>query len=699
MSNSRYKKLLEPGYIGSVRVKRRLIRMGASPGSFPYEDGNVPQAAIDFYEALAAGGAGLVTAATGMIDWPLGFSPGSAYRMDNERYIPSFKRLADAIHKHDCAAFIQMFHLGPMHPENISGVQPIAASALSKSELPKPDLFVPREMTLNEIHRVIREFVNGAVNMHKAGLDGIELNASCAHLLNSFLSRAWNKRHDEYGCDSLENRARIVVEIIQGIKLAAGKEFAIIALFNAVEAGLKDGITLEESKVLARMFEAAGADAVDVRAEFYTSPRDLSLRDSSHFPDVIPYPEEPLGVSPDIDLSQHGAGGWAPLAAAIKKVISIPVIAVGRMDPDMGERLLEEGKADFINHNRRLMADHDLPNKIAEGREDDIAPCTGCMVCFEAAAVHHSFPRCRINAALGREKEYEIKPAALKKRVMVVGCGPAGMEAARVAALRGHDVTLYDKMGKLGGSMLVAAMVKGLEKEDLLALIRYFEIQLGKLGVKVELGCEVSPAMVAQIKPDVLVVATGAQHNIPNIKGIGSSNVVTGEELHHRLKFFLKFAGPKLLHWLTQFYLPVGKNVIVLGARLHGCQTAEFLVKRGRNVTIVDTCSAEKIGDGLVLAFMKPLLLQWLDKKGVKIMPEVKYEEITREGLVVITKEGVRQTLKANTIVTALPMKPDTAMADRMKGTAKEVYAIGDCNDPNYIVDAIADGARIGRTI
>jgi 2,4-dienoyl-CoA reductase (NADPH2) len=620
------------------------------------------------------------------------------YRMDEERFIPSLKRIADAIHKHDCPAFIQIFHMGPMHPQMVSGLQPIAASSLSKSEMPKPEFFVAREMTLDDIWRVKERFVNAAVNAQKASFDGIELNAACAHLLNSFLSRAWNKRHDEYGCDSMENRARLAVEIIQEIKQATGKQFAIIALFNVVEAGLKDGMMLEESKTFARMFEQAGADAIHVRAEYYTNPKDMSKRESTHFPDLMAYPEEPSVANKDLDLSHHGAGGWVPLAAAIKKVVSVPVIIVGRLDPDMGEQILEEGNADFISHNRRLMADHDLPNKIAEGREEDIAPCTACMTCF-VSAFRQKLPRCRINAAFGKEKEYEIKPAAQKKRVMIVGGGPAGLEAARVAALRGHDVTLYDKLGKLGGSMRVAAMVKGLEKEDLLALIRYFETQLGKLGVKLVLGQQVTPAIVDRIKPDVLILATGAGHDIPSIKGIDGSKVVTGEQLHHRLKFFLKFAGPKLLRWLTKFYLPVGKNVIVLGARLHGCQTAEFLVKRGRNVTIVDTCDAELVGDGLVVAFMKPLLLQWLDKKGVKIIPEVKYEQITREGLVVTTREGKRLTLKADTIVTALPMKPDTAIMDRMKRKATEVYAIGDSKEPNYIVDAIADGARIGRAI
>jgi 2,4-dienoyl-CoA reductase (NADPH2) len=701
MSNkTRYKKLLEPGYIGPVRVKIRLIKTGANPGFYAYEDGNVPQQIIDYYEALAAGGAGLVTVGTGEIDYPIGTIPGWGYRMDEEKYIPSLKKLSDAIHKHDCPAFIQLFHMGPMHPEMVSGHQPISASSLPKNELPKSNFFVAREMTLEDIRRVKGRFVNAAVIARKAGFDGIELNAACNHLVNSFLSRAWNKRHDSYGCDSLENRGRFLVEIIQDIKQAAGMQYPIMVMINSIESGLKNGITLEESKAFAKMIERAGADAIHPRVEFHTNPRDMMKRDSTHFPDMVPYPGEPHDLEAQIDMSRHGQGGWVPAAAEIKKVVSIPVIAVGRLDPDLGEKILSEGKADFISHNRRLMADHDLPTKIMECREEDIAPCTACMICFDRVE-HGQTPGCRINTALGKEREYEIKVADKKKKVMIVGGGPSGMEAARVAALRGHDVSLYEMMNRLGGSMLVAATVKGVDKEDLLALIRYLETQVKKLGVRVHLGAAVTPELVDRIKPDVLILAAGGRHDIPDIPGINSSKVITSEKLHHILKFFLKFAGPRLLRWGMKFFIPLmlGKNVVVIGGRLHGCQTAELLVKRGRIVTIADTCKDEQIGDGLLETFMKPWLLLWLDEHGVKIITEIKYEEINKDGLVISMWDGKKQTLKADTIITAMPLKPDTGLINRFKKTAKEVYAIGDTRDPNYIVDAIADGSRIAREI
>jgi len=700
MSGGRYRKLLESGYIGSVYIKRRLIKTGSNPGFYTYEDGNVPHKIIDYYEALAAGGAGLVTAGAGEIDYPIGTIPGWGYRMDDERYVPGLKKLSEAIHRHDCPAFIQEFHMGPMHPEIVSGHQPIAASSLSKEELPRPDFSVAREMTIEDILRVKERFVNGAAIAGKAGFDGIELNAACNHLINSFLSRAWNKRHDAYGCDTLENRGRFLVEIIQDIKKATGKDFAIMTMINGLESGLKNGITLQESKAFAKMIEKAGSDAIHVRVEFYTNPRELMKRDSTHFPDMVPYPSEPLGLEKEIDMRLHGQGGWVPVAAEIKKAVSIPVITIGRLDPDLGEKIIGEGKADFVGYNRPLMADHDLPNKIAEGREEDIAPCTSCMICFDRVE-HGQTPGCRINAALGKEKEYEIKPARQKKKVMIVGGGPAGMEAARVAALRGHDVSLYDRMCKLGGSMLVAATLKGVEKEDLLGLIKYFETQVRKLGVKVHLGTAVTPGLVRQVKPDVLLLAAGARHNIPDIPGINSSKVMTSEKLHHVLKFLLKFAGPKFLRWGAGFFMPVmmGKDVVVIGGRMHGCQTAEFLVKRGRNVTITDTCNDERIGEGLLETFMKPWLLLWLDEHGVRIISEVKYEDINKEGLVITTKDGRKQTLKADTIVTAMPMLPDIEFFNRFKDTAKEIYVIGDTRDPGYIIDAVADGSKIARTI
>ena len=530
----------------------------------------------------------------------------------------------------------------------------------------------------------------------KAGFQGIELNAGCNHLLNSFLSRAWNKRKDAYSIGSLESRAKIVVDIIKEIKRRNGKDFAIIALINGVEPGLGKGITSEESQGIAKILQAAGADAIHVRVEFYSKPKDPSLRDSTQFPDIALYPETPFPVGDIIDTSRHGVGGWVPPAVAVKKVVSIPVIAVGRLDPELGEKLLRRGKVDFISFNRRLMADHELPNKLAEGRLEDILPCTGCLTCFDNNE-HGRPPLCQVNAAIGKEKEYEIKPAKKKKRVMVVGGGPAGMETARVAALREHEVILYEKEHKLGGSMPLAALVKGFEREDILSLIRYFKTQITKLGVDIRLGKEVNRSVIEEVKPDVLIIATGGTHNIPEIPGINRRNVVTSRALHRKLKSYLRFFGPRVLRWLTKFWMPLGKRVVIMGGNIQGCQTAEFLVKRGRKVTIVDT--AKEIGDGLLETFVKPHLLIWLDGKGVTMMPGVKYEEITDKGLTITTKGGKKQTIEADTIVTAMPLLPNTELLKSLDGIVPEVYAIGDCREPHLIVDAIAEGSRIARAI
>jgi 2,4-dienoyl-CoA reductase (NADPH2) len=692
-SINKFMKLQASSSIGSVRTKNRIIKNGTHLFYDTKADGgHMNDRNIAFYEMLAKGGVGLIVATSGpLID---GDVPG--FRIDRDEYIPGFSKLANAIHQHGCPAFIQLFHLGPMSPLFFKAPAGTAASSIPKSESPRPNFEVAKELTIPEIQDIVQRFGNAAERIKKAGFDGIELNGATNHLLNSFLSRAWNKRQDSYGCGSLESRARIVVEIIQEIKRRNGKDFAIIALINGAEVGLKQGITLEESQGFARILQEAGADAIEVRAEFYMRTEDDQLRDSTHFPEIYFFPESPKILGSNIDGSRYGIGASLPLAAAIKKVVSVPVIVAGRLNPEIGEKAIRRGMADFISLNRPLLADPELPNKISSGRLEDITPCTSCLTCFDFG--EHAQPvHCQVNAALGREREYEIRPAKVKKRVMVIGGGPAGMEAARVAALRGHNVTLYEREHSLGGSLPLAAMVKGFEREDYLSLVHYLETQITKLGVKIKLGEEVSQSIIEKVKPDVLIVAIGGKHHVPNLPGIDRSNVVTGRDLHRMLKTYLKFFGPKLLRWLTKFWMPLGRRVVLIGGGLQGCQVAEFLVKRGRKVTIVET--AKEIGDGLLETLVKPHLLMWLAEKGVAMMTEVKYEEITDKGLTINTKEGKKQTIEADTIITALPLLPNTELIKSLKAIVPEFYAIGDCSEPKMIIDAIADGSRIARVI
>jgi 2,4-dienoyl-CoA reductase (NADPH2) len=270
------------------------------------------------------------------------------------------------------------------------------------------------------------------------------------------------------------------------------------------------------------------------------------------------------------------------------------------------------------------------------------------------------------------------------------------MEAARVAAIKGHKVSLYDSQYKLGGMIPMAALVKGTEIEPLPDFVRYFKNQLMQLGVDVFLGIEVDVAAIQRLKPDAVIVATGGLATVPDIPGIDKPIVVKGGEIHEKLKTYLRFLGPGLLRKLTKYYLPIGKRVIVLGGEIQGAELAEFLVKRGKQVTIVDT--GDFLGAGMIMHLSQQLII-WFEKKGVKMLTGVKYEEITDKGLTLVDRDGNRQTIEADTIVTALPLTPNTGLADKLKDIVPEVYMVGDCREPRLIVDAIRDGLETGHNI
>ena len=697
MSEAKYSHLAAPITVGNVRLKNRMMKNGT--GLFwddPATGGFMNDRYVAFFEALAAGGAALVVSPTGPLQLG-GDMPG--FRITGDEYVPGWRTLADAVHRYDCRAFLQLFHLGGMSPMFFQAPAGVSASSLPREQSPRPHFEVAREITIPEIEQVIELFGQAAERTKRAGFDGTELNGACNHLLNSFLSRAWNKRHDEYGCQTMQTRARLFIEIIKEIKRVNGADWPVIALMNGMEVDLKNGITIDEAKQFARLFQQAGADAIEIRAEYYTWTTNDKRRDSTHFPDVFFYPDHPSHLDDMVEGSGYGTGANLRMSAAIKQAVDVPVIVIGKMDWDGGEKAIRQGKTDIISMNRRLFADPDAPRKVLEGRTEDIRPCSSCMTCFNLG--EHAQPvACRVNASFGHEREFAITSAAVKKRVMIIGAGPSGMEAARVAALRGHEVMLFEKERNLGGSLPLAAMVKGLEREDILGLVRYLRTQIAKLGVKVTTGTEVTPATVAAVAPDVLIVAAGGKHEIPDIPGIGSSNVLTGMALHRKLKFFLQITGTRLLSELSRLWLPMlGKHVLIIGAKMHGCQTAAFLVKRGRKVTIVDSGPRDEIGEGLVEIFLKPYLLYWLEDHGVQIIPEVTYRGITGQGLTIATKEGGTRVLAADTIVVALPLLPNTALVQSMQGTAAEVLTVGDSREPGLIFDAIADGARTGRAV
>ena len=692
MSNSKkFEKLLEPGDIGKIRTRNRIIKT-ANGTSFIERTGFVGDRAIAYYEALAKGGVGLLIVESCGVEYPLGCQHLDAqFRLTEDKYIPSYAELAKAVHQQGCPIMIQFQHAGPWNP---TGLLPIrdtkAASALTKEELPGTDFAVPRAMTHDEVKEMVETWVKAAERAAKAGFDGCEINGGTCHQINTFFSRIWNRREDEYGPQSLENRARFMCEIVREAKKRCGKDFTVTCLINIAEYNHPKATTIPEGVQFARLLQDAGADAIQCRAHIY------GHREGLLHPDRLYYPEAPKWLYrdlKDLDWSRKGDGAIVPLATAVKKAVSIPVFCACRFNPELGEQFLREGKLDFIAMVRRLLADHELPNKVAAGKLEDIRPCTGCLHCMDVRNRNQAI-ECRVNPDLGKEREYIIKPALKKKRVMVVGGGPAGMEAALVAAQRGHEVTLYEKSSKLGGLVPIAALVKDLETDCLTALISYLRNQMVKEGVTIKMKKEVTPALVEETKPDVVILGTGGTVQIPQIPGMDRRNVM----ILTRLDKLLVLLGPKLAAWGSKIWMPVGKRVVVMGGEHHGCEIAEFLVKRGRKVTIVHT--GNELAEGMTVDD-RLRLFPWFDEKGVVRYTGAKYEEVTDKGLVITTKEGKKMTIEADTVMPSLFLIQNLDLAKRLEGKVPEIDTAGSCSkpEPDLMVDAIAAGARIGHTI
>ena len=713
----RFEKLFEPGYIGNLRTQNRMVRSGAGAHSGD-KDGYLSDKGHAFYQALARGGIGLIII-EGHVPTYSSMPPVPGFlSLNDDKYIPSFRKIAQTIHGYGCPALCQMgspmvvFHPGNP-PERVTVSPQIEGEEWGIEAIfgipVRPDMpYIPgtrrmmdvgntgwfqaaREITISEIGETIELFVKTAERAQKAGVDGIEINGATG-LANEFLSLASNRRQDQYGCQNMENRTRFLVELLQALKKRLGWDYPITVLFSGAEFGIKNGLTTEDSQQIAPILEAAGADGFQVRAPGHGA---YGLRQwlEHHF-----YPEKmnPL-PGPNLDWSRKGPGAYLPLVYNVKKMVKVPVMTVGRFDYALAEQTLREGKADFIQMQRRLLADPDYPNKVKEGKFEDIAPCTACLTCCSNTLVT-GVHECRVNAALKDGNDYAIQPTDKPKKVLVIGGGPAGMEAARVAALKGHQVVLYEKETKLGGLLPLAALVRGTEIEDMPALVKYLETQIIKLGVDIRLGKEFKPAMLNEIQPEAIIVAAGGKAVVPNIPGIERSIVVSGASLHLKLKTLLRHSSPENLRSLTRLWMPVGKNIVIIGGTIQGVELAEFLVKRGRKVTIVDSGPEDILGQGLpIIKWI--YLYPWLHDKGVKMITDVKYEEITDKGLVISTRDGEKQTLEADSIATAVPFAPYTEFIDSLKGKIPQVYAIGDSSKPGLIIDAISDGYRVATSL
>jgi len=666
-------KLFEKGKIGTLTVKNRIVMdaINIQLGS-PSDEAALGQRAVDLYAARAKGGVGLIKTTFMRTNRKLELSIGgpTVHSTRSGRWL---NEIAQAVHDYGAKVCVQLtIGVGriPVPNPNLPHGGLVAPSPLPSFRSPEGELprigpgrypaqgekyVITRELTVEEIEELVRDYEFSARVIALAGVDAIEIHAHQGYLLDEFMTALWNKRTDQYG-GNLEGRMRLPLELVAAVRRAAGPDYPILYKYPLTHY-LEGGREIEEGLEIARMLEAAGVNGLTINAGCYET---YSLA-------------QPPTTQP--------RGNAVHLAEATKKAVNIPVICSGKLGyPDLAEQVLQEGKADFIGLARYLLADPEWPNKVRQGRVEDIRPCLGCHEGCIARVRKNHYCSCAVNPATGIERELAITPAERKRSVLVIGGGPAGMEAARVSALRGHKVTIWEKASTLGGNLIPAAVPDF--KDDYRRLLEYLRTQIKKVGVTVELEKEATLEAIKAFNPEVVFVATGASHIIPEIegveKGMKAGRVVTAIDT---------LLGKK----------NVGESVVIIGGGLIGCETALYLAKQGKTVTvleILDTVASDMVwGNALDL-------VKLLDDHEVTILTEANTQKITERGVDFIDQSGEAKTMPADTVVIAVGLKvADEAFIGTLEDNLPEAHVIGDCVKPRKILSAIWEGYRRARVI
>ena len=671
-------KLFESTKIGSIEIKNRLA-MSAMDLGFTTE-GSINKRFIDFYVERARGGVGLIVVG-GCYPEMTGKVWKSIIGLDKDEYIPGLKKLTDTIHKYDTKIAAQILHGGRSASSFFSKTHPVSPSSLSHINIKQR----PHALTIPEIKKVIDGYVAATVRVKKGGFDAVEIHGGMGYLINQFLSRATNKRKDKYG-GSLKNRIRFAKEIVVAIKEKVGKRYPVIFRLSG-EDFVEDGLKIDESVEIAKELEKAGVDAFNVSPGWHESRTPIMLMSIPRMSYIF-------------------------LSEKIKDNVNVPVIGSVRInDLALAEEVIDNNQSDIVSIGRPLIADPELPKKYKRKQFDDIRRCIACnQGCFDSLLGFKSIS-CLYNVRAGRESELKIKKAKKKKKVMIIGGGPGGMEAARVAALRGHDVHLFEKTDVLGGQLRYAYIPPG--REEIVNVISFLENQIKKLNVNIELSNKVDTVTINKMKPDVVIAATGGVPLIPKITGIKEKNVVVAEDVFDNK-------------------VKVGKDVVIIGGGTIGCEIALHTAKMGamdpevacfllknkvidgdkaveltskgkRNITILEM--KNKIGGRFGISTRWVIMKQIVDA-GINSITGIKVKNMSTKSIkekdkVCITYEDDKKDIKifADTVIIAAGYKSNQDPTRKLNGKIDELYRIGDCVEVRTALEAIHEGFEVGLRI
>jgi len=639
---TRFKTLFSPLRIGNLELRNRIV-MPPMATNFAGEDGAVNDRHIAYYVKRAKGGVGYITFEhTGVLKQGRAF-PNMAL-IDSDQHIPPFKKLVEAIHKEDGKIVVQINHAGRQTSASITGSPIVAPSAIPcpvRKEM-------PRELSYGEIQNIVEAFGQAAWRVKEAGADGVEIHMAHGYLINQFLSPFSNKREDEYGGDA-DRRRKMAIEVLTVVRNKVGPDFTVLCRLSADEY-VEGGLKLEDTKEIAKALERNGADALHISA---------CVAASGYLNHPPYYAEE---------------GIFAHLAQGIKSVVSIPIIAVGRIrTPELANQILEENKADLISMGRALIADPNLPTKALQGRAEEIIPCISCNRCI--LSIRKGALQCAVNPETGREGIFKLQETKHPKKVWIIGGGPAGMKAAEIASLRGHQVTLYEEKERLGGRFLLAAIPP--KKQILKEFIEYLTRQLEKLPVKIVSGKPFNPTLLEKEKPDVVIVATGAKPFFPPIDGIQETKAISVEEA---LSGGVHLSG----------------KILVVGGGGIGAEVADYLSENAKDVTLIEM--REGIALDLV-GHLQHFLNLRLREKGVQILTSTKVIRFEKEALWVETPQGVKKIEGFDSMVISLGSISNNDLFESLKDKVSDLYVIGDASKPREVMEALLEGEEVALKI